>query len=352
MSTDKRELPKNLILRDGVYYVRAKINGRPIWKTTGYGEGAIKSAIAKRDEIMVKLRNKADEPEKVEVPSFNSWADTYVKVYSAQKLAPWRDDQILAPVRKQWGRSLLTAITPSKAQSYLQDRLRTCAPSTVNRERGTLQAIFQRAIEEGILEKNPFAYIERQQEGPRIRVLTAENEAKLRSVLTPLYQRWLTFMLGTGLRLAEAQAITKVEVDPVRELIAVPSEAAKFRKAREVPLRPDVWQVIQEQLDATGGKLWHANQQNYRQVLGGKGVKANKGYVAGACERAGVPHFSPHDLRHTFATRYLQAGGDIYKLSKILGHASVNMTERNYAHLESRDLVEASRSVWKSQGVA
>jgi integrase len=49
--------------------------------------------------------------------------------------------------------------------------------------------------------------------------------------------------------------------------------------------------------------------------------------------------------RHTFGTRWLQAGGDIYKLSKILGHSSVAVTEAHYAHLLKDDLVAASRQV-------
>ena len=49
----------------------------------------------------------------------------------------------------------------------------------------------------------------------------------------------------------------------------------------------------------------------------------------GACEGAAL---TPHVLRHTFGTRWLQAGGDIYKLSKILGHSSVAVTEQHYAH--------------------
>ena len=40
-----------------------------------------------------------------------------------------------------------------------------------------------------------------------------------------------------------------------------------------------------------------------------------------------------------------EAGGDIYKLSKILGHSSVAVTEAHYAHLLKDDLVEASRQV-------
>ena len=39
-----------------------------------------------------------------------------------------------------------------------------------------------------------------------------------------------------------------------------------------------------------------------------------------------------HDLRHTFAGLFLTSGGDIFKLSKILGHSGVAITEDVYAH--------------------
>ena len=42
---------------------------------------------------------------------------------------------------------------------------------------------------------------------------------------------------------------------------------------------------------------------------------------------------SPHSIRHTFATEYLRAGGDLYRLSRILGHSNTRITER-YIHLE------------------
>ena len=40
-----------------------------------------------------------------------------------------------------------------------------------------------------------------------------------------------------------------------------------------------------------------------------------------------------HNLRHTFAGPFLASGGDIFKLSKILGHSSVAITQQVYAHL-------------------
>jgi len=48
--------------------------------------------------------------------------------------------------------------------------------------------------------------------------------------------------------------------------------------------------------------------------------------------RANIPRLRPHLLRHSFATRYLENGGDIYSLQQILGHASLEMVKK-YVHL-------------------
>lgn len=48
--------------------------------------------------------------------------------------------------------------------------------------------------------------------------------------------------------------------------------------------------------------------------------------------KAGIKYINVHGLRHTFATQYLAAGGNLYDLKNILGHATITMTEK-YAHL-------------------
>lgn len=50
--------------------------------------------------------------------------------------------------------------------------------------------------------------------------------------------------------------------------------------------------------------------------------------------RSGIARLSPHLLRHTFATRYLENGGNIYSLQAILGHSSLEMVKK-YLHLAS-----------------
>ncbi len=47
--------------------------------------------------------------------------------------------------------------------------------------------------------------------------------------------------------------------------------------------------------------------------------------------KVGIEDFRWHDLRHTFATRLAQAGVDLYKISRLLGHKDIKMTQR-YAH--------------------
>jgi DNA-binding transcriptional ArsR family regulator len=48
--------------------------------------------------------------------------------------------------------------------------------------------------------------------------------------------------------------------------------------------------------------------------------------------RNGISHVNFHGLRHTFATRCIEAGGDCKTISELLGHASVNMTLNLYVH--------------------
>ena len=50
-----------------------------------------------------------------------------------------------------------------------------------------------------------------------------------------------------------------------------------------------------------------------------------------AAGQAGIPPVRFHDMRHTFATRMVQAGVDLPTLQEILGHASIVTTTR-YTH--------------------
>ncbi|HLV94905.1 MAG TPA: site-specific integrase [Candidatus Acidoferrales bacterium] len=77
--------------------------------------------------------------------------------------------------------------------------------------------------------------------------------------------------------------------------------------------------------NCAGGRIGWL-QQRFREALGRAGLSD--------------PHF--HDLRHTFASQWMMAGGDLYVLKSILGHKSIAMTQR-YAHL-SRGYKKGAKS--------
>ena len=62
----------------------------------------------------------------------------------------------------------------------------------------------------------------------------------------------------------------------------------------------------------------------------GKGISQNVVWyvVKGCCERAGLEHIAPHDLRRTCAKLCHSSGGELEQIQFLLGHASVQTTER------------------------
>jgi site-specific recombinase XerD len=59
---------------------------------------------------------------------------------------------------------------------------------------------------------------------------------------------------------------------------------------------------------------------------------------------ARAPTLRLHRLRHTFATNYLRQGGDIVRLSMVLGHTQITTTQR-YLHLLTEDLSASHQKV-------
>lgn len=325
--------------RGDIWYFAKRINGQRYRESTGFADK--KSAERRAAEIEHDIRA-GIHGWKSTIPSFAEWWAIYRKTYTPLKASRNRDAQIVAHFLPHLGAKRLDEITKSDIVGYLGLRRtaltgspghktrRPISESTIRRERSLLQAIFERAIDEGHDFRNPFRGIKLGKDTPRNQVLSLEHEAALLEALHPRFQRFVRFALGTGCRLDEIRGIDpRRDIDWQRGTVRV---IGKFRKERDVPMQPDARAALEEQLDDEDG-LWTQNPQRLREVL------------AQGCARAKIPAITPHVLRHTFGTRWLQAGGDIYKLSCILGHASVSVTERHYVHLLKDDLVAASQQV-------
>jgi len=140
--------------------------------------------------------------------------------------------------------------------------------------------------------------------------------------------------LDTGLRLAEIAALTKGDIAP--DLLRVKSATAKGRKMREVPLSKEIFQELLFVGDAN--HPWLSKHTGAPLTRWGVQLAYHRIFA-----RANV-HGGPHTLRHTFATMYLRAGGDVERLRRIMGHSDLKTT-MIYLHLVHDDLVEAHRAV-------
>ena len=110
----------------------------------------------------------------------------------------------------------------------------------------------------------------------------------------------------------------------------------KNGQSRAVPISPDVQKVILEQ-GLPSGRLFMSCRSAFRS----------------AYERCGfdTPRQLTHILRHTFASHFMMAGGDILTLQRILGHSSIQVTMR-YAHLSPSHLQAAVQLSPLSQMIA
>lgn len=329
---------------NGVWWIWQQIRGRQVRRTTGYPvrDKQTKAAAERRaTEIELSIRAESHGWEAPPAPTVWAWwTTTYQPTYSSRKRHPERDRSIMGHVEGSFLASMpLNEVQKSDCDRYLNERRQAFAANphrkhptricedTVQRERSFLHALFQQAVESDVIAKNPWHKVERKDYTARNRVVTPEQQQIMLSRVSPRFQRFILFLLGTGVRLNEARGI-----NPDRDLHLdnrFVTVTGKFGKTRDVPLPVALVPVLRQQLEEDG-RLWRQNPQRLREIVGQS--------CLGTPE---LPHFSPHDLRHTFGHRWLADGGDIFKLSKILGHESVGVTEKHYAYLLKENLRDA-----------
>jgi len=167
------------------------------------------------------------------------------------------------------------------------------------------------------------AFVERPLRRRKVaRTLTQEEvDRLLESGLSRRDRALVLLLLDTGMRIGEAASLTRREVGT--SSVRVSGKTG----GREVPMSALTARALMGVGD--GGVVWLGKRG--RLGVGGLQQVVQRA-LAGAGLRGG-----PHMLRHTFGRLYVMAGGDVFSLQRIMGHADV-ATTRRYVEMDLRDV--------------
>ncbi|MBL9015131.1 MAG: site-specific integrase, partial [Myxococcales bacterium] len=246
------------------------------------------------------------------------------------------EDRVNAYITPKLGTVPIANIRKSHVMKWRDDQATQYAATTVNGNLTCLSSAFSYFVDQEWIATNPchgVSRMEQRESSIYTWIRTREEITRLLIECPKGIREIVTLAAGTGMRLDELIHLQWADIDIERRLIAVHRGrhgTTKSGKARYIPILDALLPFLRELSLKRGGATL---------VFPGKNGKARskpgvRFPFKQAVKRAGLPSVLRfHDLRHTFASHWVLDGGDIFRLSKILGHSSVTITQKVYAHL-------------------
>jgi integrase/recombinase XerC len=152
----------------------------------------------------------------------------------------------------------------------------------------------------------------------------------------------LELLYATGIRVSELCGLDVPDVDRGRRVVRVLGKGAK---ERSVPYGRPAENALDGWL-RHGRPLLATPRSGAALLLGTRGGRLQpttaRAVVSRYAEAAGLPHISPHGLRHSAATHLLEGGADLRSVQELLGHAALSSTQI-YTHVSIERLRDAYR---------
>ena len=214
-------------------------------------------------------------------------------------------------------------LTPQMFTKYRSERIEGgLSLNSFNREHSYLRAVFNELIRLNLWKKaNPVSAIRQFKISDKeLGYLDSDEIRKLLSELQAAEKNGDVYLiakicLSTGARWSEAENLRPSNVKKgVIEFINT-----KNKKMRAIPISKELQEEIQAHDVNENGRYFGSSMGAFKSGIERAGITLPDGQLT-------------HVLRHTFASSFMQGGGNILTLQKILGHQSLQMTMR-YAHL-------------------
>lgn len=215
--------------------------------------------------------------------------------------------------------------------------------TTINNYIRNIKVFYAYLKEQRMIKSNPMDKIKQFKNSHIPKDFISDNDFTklLRHIDTSKFHEYrdyiiIQLIIDTGMRIGECLAIVTEDIDLEKRCILLLAENTKSQKDRYVFFSPVMQQELRRWLQykdryVTSPYLFCTKKGTPLSVGNFETNFTNYG------RRVGLD-VNPHQLRNNFAKRFLMAGGDIYTLSRLLGHSSVTVTEKAYLDLTDDDI--------------
>ena len=327
---------------DMTYYIRYLVDGTDIKERVGRKSRGFTREMAK-DALKSRLGDVAQghfNLEKVRKPvPFSKLAEKYKEFAGGYKRGWETEKYIVEEFASLFGDTPLAEITTWQIEKWKAETGKRLNPVTVNRRLTVIKHIFKKAVEWDLVKSNPATSVKRfAVTSERTRFLTQDEiqvllKACEKQVTSPWLLPLVTLALNAGMRQGELLKLKWENVDLERESITIIQSKTLRRKTIAIN------QQAREALN------W-LQENRYGELLfmwpWGDPIGKVTVYDAfkKACCASKIDDFRFHDLRHTFASHLVMAGVDLVTVKELLGHKTINMTNR-YTHLAQEHKAQA-----------
>ena len=243
-----------------------------------------------------------------------------------------RTAQSVSHFSRLFGSKRLDEISASDIDIYKQRRLNDGRkPNTVVRDLVVIRHLFNYAYNRRLFfGRNPVSESGLTQvNDKKERVLTTLEQEELLKNSSPELASIIRLALNTGMRRDEVLFLKWEWVYLQEGFIILPLTHTKSKKSRRIPINQIVKQILREANLVSGrpekGLVFQISPTEH-----GARTWLQRTFKE-ACSKSGIEGIRFHDLRHTAATRLVEAGIPLHAVAELLGHSSVRMTER-YSH--------------------